>query len=350
MLSEIIMQDIENGCGQIEHDFIKNKTILITGSSGLIGSYILAYFVSLVKAGVPLEVYALTFSAPPQHMLELINCGKIKVLQIDLSNINEYKRLPEADVIIHCACYAQPMLFMSNPIATMQINISATIALLQCLRPNGSFIFISSSEVYCGLKSSAFREDCIGTTTPYHPRASYIEGKRSGEAACNAFRSKGVRAISVRLCDVYGPGTRKHDKRALNSFIEKALLKQKIDLLDFGTAMRTYCYIGNALESLIKILFYGKQAVYNLGGHSYISIAESAKIIGKITNVPVVFPSNEVQVAGSPEILSLDLGRIEAEFGKTEYIELEEGLTRTVSWQRELYRNELSLENKGYFI
>ena len=341
MLSEIIINDVENICGQINHDFLTNKKVLITGSSGLIGTYILAYMASLIKAGIPLEVYAQTFSEPPPHMLELISCGKIKALQIDLSNINEYKRLPEADVIIHSAGYAQPMLFMSNPIATMQINISATIALLQRLRPKGSFIFISSSEVYCGLTESNFHEEHIGTTTPYHPRASYIEGKKSGEAACNAFRSQGVRAISARLGDVYGPGTRKHDKRALNSFIEKALFNQKIDLLDSGTAMRTYCYVVDALESLMRILFFGKQAIYNVGGHSYASIAELAKMIGEITNVPVVFPSNEIQVAGSPEVLQLDLRRVETEFGKTEYVELKEGLKRTISWQRELYCKEL---------
>ena len=340
MLSEIIIHDIENNCGQIDHDFLTNKRVLITGSSGLIGTYILAYMASLIKAGISLEVYAQTFSEPPPHMFEFVKGGKIKVLQIDLSNINEYERLPDADVIIHSAGYAQPMLFMSNPIATMHINTSATMALLQRLRPNGSFIFISSSEVYCGLTESIFHEDCIGTTTPYHPRASYIEGKRSGEAACNAFRSQGVRAISARLGDVYGPGTRKRDKRALNSFIEKALFHQKIDLLDFGTAMRTYCYVADALELLIKILFYGKQAVYNVGGHSYTSIAELAKMIGEITNAPVIFPSNKIQVAGSPEILQLDLRRVETEFGKTEYVELEKGLKRTIAWQRELYSKE----------
>ncbi len=341
MLSEIIMNDVETSCGQIDHDFLRNQRVLITGASGLIGTYILAYMASLIKNGIPLEVYAQTFSAPPAHMLELISCGKIKVLQIDLSNINEYERLPESDLIIHSAGYAQPTLFMSNPIATMQINISATIALLQRLRPEGSFIFISSSEVYCGLADSVFHEENIGTTTPYHPRASYIEGKKSGEAACNAFRSQGVRAISARLGDVYGPGTRKHDKRALNSFIEKALFNQRIDLLDAGTAMRTYCYVADALELLIKILCYGKQAVYNVGGHSYTSIAELAKMIGEITHVPVVFPSNEIQVAGSPEMLQLDLRRTETEFGKAEYVELEEGLRRTLGWQRELYCKEL---------
>ena len=340
MLSEIIIHDVENTCGQINYDFLTNKRVLITGASGLIGTYILAYMAFLIKKGVPLEVYAQTFSEPPPHMLELISCGKIKVLQIDFSNINEYEQLPDADVIIHSAGYAQPTLFMSNPIATMQINISATIALLQRLRPEGSFIFISSSEVYCGLADSIFHEENIGTTTPYHPRASYIEGKRSGEAACNAFRSQGVRAISARLGDVYGPGTRKHDKRALNSFMEKALFNQKIDLLDSGTAMRTYCYIADALELLIKILFYGKQAVYNVGGHSYTSIAELAKMIGNILDVPVIFPPNEIQVAGSPEILQLDLNRVETEFGKTVYVELKEGLKRTIVWQHELYGKE----------
>lgn len=336
----MIIRDVENKCGHLDQDYLTNKRVFITGASGLIGTYILAYMVFLIKKGVPFEVYAQVFSAPPPHMLELINCGKIKVLQIDLSNLNDYKRLPDADVIIHSAGYAQPALFMRNPVATMQINISATMALLQRLRPQGSFMFISSSEVYCGLKESFFHEDNIGTTTPYHPRASYIEGKRSGEAICNVFRTQGVRVISARLGDIYGPGTRKHDKRALNSFIEKALFKQKIELLDSGTAMRTYCYVADALELLLKILFYGKQAVYNVGGNAYTSIAELAKMIGIITNVPVVFPSNEIQMAGAPDILQLDLRRVETEFGKTEYLEIKKGLTKTIEWQRELYGNK----------
>lgn len=340
MLSDIILRDVENHCGHIDHDFLTNKKVLITGASGLIGTYLLAYMVFLIKKGVPLEVYALILNEPPSHMLELISCGKIKVLQMDLSNINEYKHLPDADVIIHSAGYAQPELFMFNPIATMQINISATIALLKRVRPQGSFMYISSSEIYCGLQDAVFHEENIGTTTPYHPRASYIEGKRSGEAACNVFRSQGVRTISVRLGDIYGPGTRKHDKRALNSFIEKAFFNHKIDLLDAGTAMRTYCYVTDALELLIKILFHGKHAVYNVGGNVYTSIAELARMIGEITDVPVIFPSSETQVVGSPEILQLDLRRLEAEFGKTKYVKIKEGLTKTIAWQRELYGKE----------
>lgn len=337
MLSEIIMQDIEAACLPINHELFQNKTVLITGASGLVGTYILAYMVFLIKSGVQIEVYAQIFSEPPPHMLEIINDVVVKIVQIDLSDINNYVQLPDADVIIHSAGYAQPLVFMSNAIATMHVNISATMALLQRLRPNGSFIFISSREVYSGLTHSFFCEDDIGTTTPYHPRASYIEGKRAGEAVCNAYRTQGVRTISIRLGDIYGPGTRKHDKRAINSFIEKALCNQRIDLLDAGTAMRTTCYVSDALKMIIKIACYGKQAVYNVGGHTYTSIAELAGSIAKIIGVPVVLPPNEAQVAGASKMAQLDLNRVETEFGKSEYIDLEAGLERTISWQRKLY-------------
>lgn len=340
MLSQTIIQDIEKACSQIDHHFLTNKRVLITGASGLIGTYLLAYMIFLIKKGVPLDVYAQIFFDPPPYMLELIGGERIKILQMDLANTDEYKRLPDVDVIIHAAGYAQPIRFMQNPIATMQINIWATMALLEHLHPQGSFLFISSSEVYCGLTTSTCHEDTIGTTTPYHPRASYIEGKRSGETLCHTFRSQGVRAISARLGDIYGPGTRQHDKRALNTFIEKALFHHKIDLLDFGTAMRTYGYIADALELLINILFYGKQAVYNVGGHSRTTIAALASMIGEMTHTPVIFPSREMRVAGSPDILPLNLSRVETEFGKTNYMALSEGLTRTIAWQRELYGME----------
>lgn len=337
MISDIIIRDVKERCGHLDGEFLRNKKVLITGSSGLIGTYILAYISLLNSKGYSIDTYAQTFSAPPTHMHELLEYGRINHLQVDLSDTSQCELLPDADVIIHSAGYAQPMLFMSNPVATLKINVSATIELLQRLRPEGCFIFMSSAEVYSGLTDTRFREDCIGTTTPYHPRASYIEGKRSGEAVCSAFRTQGVRAISVRLGDIYGPGTRMYDKRALNSFIERALVKKKIELLDSGMAMRTYCYVADALDSIMSILLWGEQAVYNVGGRSYTSIAEVASLIGRITSVNVSFPEVETEVAGSPSVLQLDLSRFDAEFNKTDYVDLAEGLSRTIAWQRELY-------------
>lgn len=341
MLSETILCDLEEKCSHLDGSFFANKKVLITGASGLIGTYILAYLARLVKKRIPIEVYAQVLSDPPPQMTEIVQLGGFRILRVDLADFAEYVHLPEADIIIHAAGYGQPLRFMANPGATLQINVAATLFLLRRLRPGGRFLFTSSSGVYAGLNESRFTEDDIGRTTPYHPRACYIEGKRGGEAACFAFRSQGVGAVSVRLGDTYGPGTRIHDKRALNSFIEKALFQHKIELLDKGTAVRNYCYVADAVELMLRIVLHGKEPVYNVGGCSDISFAELAYRIGDIMKVPVVIPSIGNNVVGASELLRVDLGRVEKEFGKNDYISLNDGLARTIEWQRKLYSANL---------
>ena len=203
------------------------------------------------------------------------------------------------------------------------------------LKPSGHFLFISSSEVYSGLKKEVYSEDDIGSTNTSHSRACYIEGKRGGEAICNAYRTKGISAASVRLAHTYGPGTKKGDKRVILSFIEKAL-NGKIELVDDGKALRTYCYIGDAVEIMWKIFLFGKQAVYNLGGNSQTSIAGLGKSIGEILHVPVIIPETNNAVSGAPEDVKLDMTRVKEEFGKQDYVPLAEGLKRTISWYLEV--------------
>ena len=113
----------------------------------------------------------------------------------------------------------------------------------------------------------------VGTTTPYHPRAAYIEGKRCGEVIVNAQRSKGIRAMSARIGLTYGPGTRKHDARVMNQFIEQALTTGKIQLIDDGSSGVCYCYAEDLMKMLWKILLHGTEAVYNVGGQDRMSIA-----------------------------------------------------------------------------
>ena len=146
-----------------------------------------------------------------------------------------------------------------------------------------------------------------------------------------------MHATSARLAHTYGPGTRKHDKRALNSFIEKALCERKIQLLDAGIAIRTYCYIADAVEMLWQILLHGKEPVYNVGGRSTVTVADLARILGKMTNAEIFFPSTRMEIAGAPEGVRLDNTRVETEFGKARYVSLEEGLKKTIEWQQELY-------------
>jgi nucleoside-diphosphate-sugar epimerase len=336
---DIILEDGKRICECVNLDCLSDSTVLVTGASGLIGTYFISSLRWLVEQGMNITVYALINSEPPQHLSQLVRNSGFELIEIDLADFTEYSRLPEADVIIHAAGYAQPIRFMNDPISTLQINTSATAALLMRLRNNGNFLFLSSSEVYSGLKNPPFSETVVGTTTPLHPRSSYIEGKRGGESICFAYRSNGVNAISIRLGDIYGPGTRKHDNRAINSFIERALSSQKIELLDSGSSIRTFLYVSDAVELMWKILMYGEKPLYNLGGYSTLNIAELAKLIAQIIDVPIVIPSDKNGVSGAPKDLRLDLTRVETEFVKTKYVSLEEGLRETIEWQKSLYSN-----------
>lgn len=337
MIYEPILEEVKQLLTTIDGEFFRNKRVVITGSSGLIGTHLLAYFYLLNKKNYNVHVVSISRSKLENHLEYLIRDSQMCHLEIDLSDFSQYSRLPAADVVLHAAGYAQPTLFMSNPSATLEINVAATLALLKAMKKDGSFIFLSSSEVYCGILGGRCKEDQCGTSTPYHPRSSYIEGKRAGEAACAAYRSRGTRTISVRLGDVYGPGTRKNDKRALISFIEQALTKGVISLRDNGAAKRTYCYITDAVEYILKILTSGKENVYNLGGPTFISIRELAQSIGELMDVHVNFPSINNEIPGAPVVLNLDISKLKNEFGEIRNTPLKDGLRKTINWQAELY-------------
>lgn len=337
MFNNTILKDAKRICERVNLDVLNDSTILVTGASGLIGTYILSSLCCMREYGVKIKVYAQHLSELPEHVARLVIQGSFITVRTNLAEPDEYVHLPEVDIIIHAAGYAQPSRFMADPIATVQVNTSATIALLKKLRSDGRFLFVSTSEVYSGLDKQFLSENDIGLTTPYHPRAVYIEGKRCGETICNAMRTKGINAAIARVALAYGPGTRKNDKRALNSFIEKALFQRKIELLDAGTAKRTYCYVADTVELLWQILLYGREPVYNVGGHSTVTIAELATMIGKMVGVPVAFPATQAEISGAPKEVCLDLTRIEKEFGKTQYVGMEDGLRATIEWQRVLY-------------
>jgi nucleoside-diphosphate-sugar epimerase len=339
MAPDVIARDAAQICHRVNLEGLEGKTILITGASGLLGTYFLATLAHLKQNGVQVKAIAQARSQPAPHTAEIIQRGGFQLAQVNVAAHAECSSLPEADVIIHSAGYAQPLVFMANPAATYQLNTTATITLLQKLKPGGSFLFLSSTEVYNGITNKLVTEADIGTTNPTHPRACYIEGKRGGETICHAFRNQGIHATAARLAMTYGPGTRKGDKRALNSFIEQALGQGKIDLMDAGKAIRTYCYVSDAVEVMWQAALHGTQPVYNIGGHSTVTIGELAKLVGQFVGVPVWFPAQSVEVAGAPEEVRLDLTRPETEFQKTSYVGLEDGLRATIEWQRQLYKS-----------
>lgn len=336
-LYNIIETDAEAICKRVNLRGLAGKTVLITGASGLIGTYLLSCVKSInvgLKAGI--KAIALVHSSPPDYFLKQFKGKNIRIIRGDLSNREFCAVLPKAHIIIHAVGYAQPGLFMQNAEKTLKINTLGTFSLLEKLFPKGRFLFISSSEVYTGLRcKKSYSENDVGAVNTDHPRAAYIEGKKCGEVICYNYFFKGVEARSVRLGHIYGPGTKPGDRRVMPAFIEKALLG-KLELLDAGGARRCYCYVSDAVEIIWQALLRGKEPLYNVGGEGSISIAGLAKLIGKELKVPVIFPKIFRSVAGAPENVRLNISRAKKEFGKSEFVSLEEGLRRTIIWYRQL--------------
>lgn len=337
-LSQIIIEDSKKVTDKINFATLDNKSILITGASGLIGTYLIACLYNLlISKGAKINVNLLIHSQMPDFLKPLIDKMDCAIYLGDLTNYNFRKTLPKSDFIIHAAGYGQPGKFIENPMKTIQINSSVTMDLFEHLNNYGSFLFLSSSEVYSGLTNPPFKESQIGNTPTDHPRACYIEGKRIGETICNEYRKLGVDAKSARLSLAYGPGTKLYDKRVLNNFIEKTLTKGKIEMQDQGLAKRTYCYVTDAVETLWNVLLFGKDNIYNVSGISRTTIAKLAQLIAEETEVPVIFPKKQSKVLGAPDDVYLDLNRIKQEFNKHDFVPLKEGIKSTIKWQKILY-------------
>ena len=337
-LHECLAEDAARVLARISLAPLRGKRVLVTGASGLLGSHILACLAAGRAEGVETEVLAVLRGDSPEHLPPLFTQARARVLHGNLVDPAFRKSIPEADCVIHAAAYAQPALFMTDPVETLALGAEVTLDLLRRMSPGGLFLFVSSSEVYSGLTEPPFREDQIGTTTPAHPRACYIESKRAGEAACHVFRTRGITAKVARVSLAYGPGTRPGDKRVLNAFIEAALTRREIAMRDLGRARRTYAYVSDVVEMLWSVLLRGRESVYNVGGDATTTIADLAQAIGAVTKARVVLPEEEVGIAGAPDHVQLDLTRTREEFGKRDYVTLEEGLARTIDWQRMLYR------------
>jgi nucleoside-diphosphate-sugar epimerase len=315
---------------------LQERSILITGVTGLIGINLLYALVEFIKLhSLSTKIYTISKSSLPEDIINSVT----KHIIADLSTPFDLGGLA-FDYIIHAATYSQPQLFEADPITTITLNTTTVMALLKLLKPQGRFLFLSSSEVYSGLTSSPFVEEQIGTTTPSHLRACYIESKRVGETICNAynkFTNEGSAKI-VRLSLGFGPGVKKGDRRVINNFIERGLANHRIDLHDSGEAIRTYCYISDMIYMMSKVLFEGKDVLYNIGGKETVTIKELATSIGYLLDVPIFIPGNTIYrvLPGSPNIVKMSINKFEEEFGEINLLPIYAGIERTIEWIRSL--------------
>jgi len=329
----VVYEDISQIVRNTNMNFLSGKTVLITGASGLLGSYFAQVFMHLELSGNgPAKLFLTSKSGKFQF-----DTGNFtEIIEGNLANGGLLSGLPNADIIIHAAGYGQPGKFLENEFLTLELNTTVTLSLINKVKQGGKFLFLSSSEVYSGLGEPPFSENQIGTTNTDHPRSAYIEAKRTGEAITHVAYKRGkIGAKSVRLSLAYGPGTKIDDSRVLNSFIRQAILNKRIEMIDTGQSMRTYCYLTDAIEMCLEALGKGNDPIYNVGGVSRIRIRELAKLICESTGSELVSPPNDNHaLTGAPNDVWLNLSKITDLNNKKNFISMQEGVKRTINWQK----------------
>lgn len=334
----VLSKDADIVLSQINLSSMRRKRVLITGASGLVGINLLSS-IKKVKQEYGIDLWCWVREGIDSCFSDVFS--DCNIVRGDITDASIFTQLPMFDFIIHSSGYAQPSKFLEDKIKTIQLNTTSTIMLLEKLNTDGVFLFVSSSEIYSGLDQHDISETQIGTTNTDHPRSCYIEGKRAGEAICHAYLQKGYNIKIARLSSAYGAGAKKNDKRVLNTLIDRGLNETGIKLIDDGSAIRTFCYISDVTEMLLNILTTGKSVTYNVGGVHELSIYQLACKIGSMTGKPVSISESSNTLAGNPKIVNVSIAKYQNEFGKSsgDFVGMDEGLDRTIEWQRQFSVN-----------
>lgn len=315
--------------------FFKNKTICITGGTGLIMSYftdVLLFskmhckIILLVRNKKKAQTRFSFFKKDKRLVIKKTNL--LKPIHLSFSNI---------DIIIHGASHSDQRNYASDPIGTMHTNYIGINHLLRlAVKKNTKrFLFLSSSEIYGDL-SGEITEDAFGHVNPLSLRSCYNESKRAAETLCLCYSEKfHLHSVIARLSRVYGPTMNPADSKALSQFMMNAVYRQNIQIKSSGEQILSYTYVSDAVSALFVLLKFGKtENAYNIANNKKLyTLKEIAEIVAETRNVQTEFiQMTETEKKTYSEVKNAVLSANKLEkLGWSPTVSLESGIAGTIN-------------------
>jgi dTDP-glucose 4,6-dehydratase len=303
--------------------------VVITGAAGFIGSHLAETLLDLGYSVVGIDNLLTGDIANISHLAN----RDFLFIKHDVTNYI-YIDGP-VDVVLHWASPASPIDYLELPIPTLKVGALGTHKALGLAKAkNARFVLASTSEVYGDPLEHPQRESYWGNVNPIGPRGVYDEAKRFAEAITVAYhRYHGVDTKIVRIFNTYGPRMRVNDGRAVPTFIPQALRNEDITIFGDGSQTRSFTYIGDLVDGVIRLMTSSLNDPVNIGNPHEMTITEIARTIIRMTasRSQLVYrplPTDD------PKVRQPDIGRARTLLGWEPKVGLDEGLERTIGYFR----------------
>lgn len=311
-----------------------DRRILVTGGAGFVGSHLCA---RLLDRGDEVLCIDNFYTGTRRNVQSLLAHPRFDLTRHDIC----FPLYVEVDEIFNLACPASPVRYQFDPVQTTKVSVHGAIHMLGLAkRVKAKILQASTSEIYGDPAVHPQREGYWGNVNPIGIRSCYDEGKRCAETLFFDYRRQHGVAIKVaRIFNTYGPNMHPNDGRVVSNFIVQALLNQDITLYGQGNQTRSFCYVDDLVDGLLRLMATSDEITgpVNLGNPVEFTIRQLAEIVieitgssSKIINMPL--PEDD------PHQRCPDITLAESLLSWSPRVQLREGLAKTVAYFEELLR------------
>ncbi|HNS52569.1 MAG TPA: SDR family oxidoreductase [Anaerolineae bacterium] len=308
--------------------------VLITGGAGFIGSHLCDY---LLERGHDVIAMDNLSTGSTANIAHLAGHRRFQFIHHDVTNYIYVEG--GVDAVLHLASLPSPVDYLNYPIQTLKVGALGTHKALGLAKAKRArFLLASTSEVYGDPLVHPQSEEYWGNVNPVGPRGVYDESKRFAEALAMAYhRYHGVQTRIVRIFNTYGPRMRLDDGRVVPNFVKQALLGLPLTVFDEGTRTRSFCYVSDLVEGMVRLLMSDEVNPVNLGNPNEMTILEFARevlrAVGGTSEITFVHPADE-RTKDDPMVRQPDISRARRILNWEPRVPLDEGLRGTVEYFR----------------
>jgi len=303
--------------------------VVITGAAGFIGSHLSEELLNRGYSVVGIDNLLTGDLANIAHLRD----REFQFIRHDVTNFIDIDG--DVDYVLHWASPASPIDYLELPIQTLKVGSLGTHKALGLAKAkNAVFVIASTSEVYGDPLEHPQKETYWGNVNPIGPRGVYDEAKRFAEAMTVAYRRyHKVDTKIVRIFNTYGPRMRIRDGRAVPAFISQALVNDDVTVFGDGTQTRSFCYISDLVDGIIRLMLSKEQDPINIGNPQEMTIEQIARLIIQMTGskskiIYQPLPTDD------PKVRQPDITRARTLLGWEPKVSLEQGLGRTIDYFR----------------